>query len=284
MGRNKIIYGVLALLALGSIGGAVLWSGEKKLENVPVIEVVNAEEKNEKENYVDDAKMVEKQLRQHLKREKEFPFRNDGKKVVYLTFDDGPSTTVTPEILKILEEEKIKATFFVLGSSIDASKGSKEMLKEIVKDGHAIANHTYTHDYRKLYPGGVINPEYFIKEIKKTEKSIKKVLGDDFETRVVRFPGGYWTWEGRMEVKKLLDKEGYVSIDWNALNGDAEGKNYSRADLVENVENTVNALGEEADMLVLLMHDTYGKEDTAETLRESIKFLKDKGFEFRTIK
>ncbi|MFD2874911.1 polysaccharide deacetylase family protein [Paenibacillus rhizoplanae] len=70
-------------------------------------------------------------------------------KVVYLTFDDGPSA-VTPKVLTILQEQGIKATFFVLG---DQAASRPELINAIWEQGHAIGNHTYNHNYHDLYSG-----------------------------------------------------------------------------------------------------------------------------------
>ncbi|WP_297630103.1 polysaccharide deacetylase family protein [uncultured Clostridium sp.] len=234
--------------------------------------------------FADDAKKVEKDLKDLITGKRNFPIRTDGKKVAYLTFDDGPSNTVTPEILKILKEENIKGTFFVLGSKVNESEENKELVKKIAKNGHALANHTYSHDYRKLYPKGEIKADYFLEEVRKTNRLLKDILGESFDTRVVRFPGGYWSWNGREEARKKLDEAGICSVDWNALNGDAEGVKISASNLNKRLKESFYELGDKADNIVVLMHDTNGKETTAESLRETINFLKKKGFEFRTIK
>lgn len=294
--RNLVILGLIGLVGFFISTGVSYKDNSNKaiageISNDSVEEKDDIKKKNEirylplaEDEFADDAKMVEKNLKDLLTGKRNFPIRNDGKKVVYLTFDDGPSTTVTPKILKILKEEDIKATFFVLGSSLDKNDKSKEILKDMVKDGHAIANHTYTHDYKKLYPNGKIDINYFMQEVDKTNKSIKNVIGDSFNNRVIRFPGGYWSWNGREEAKRELDSKENFSIDWNALNGDAESSNISEVNLINKLKNTVNELGDNADNIVVLMHDTYNKETTLNSLKESIKFLKEKGFEFRTIK
>ncbi|MGL4876314.1 MAG: polysaccharide deacetylase family protein [Clostridium sp.] len=253
---------------------------EKKDEVISGVRYLPLEE----DKFADDVQVVSRNLNDLITGKKTFPIREDGKKVVYLTLDDGPSTTVTPEILKILKEEDVKATFFVLGESIDKNDVSKELIKEIAKSGHAIGNHTYTHNYKKLYPNGVIHGEYLISEFEKTNNSIGKIIGTEFKTRVVRLPGGYWSWNGRIEAKKVLEDSDFYNVDWNALNGDSEGSKKSENQLVAKLKKTVEESGEMADNLVVLMHDTYGKENTAKSLRESIKYLKSKGFEFRTMK
>ena len=205
-------------------------------------------------------------------------------KVIYLTFDDGPSTTNTPKILDILDKYNIKATFFVLGSSIDANEGAKDILKEEVKRGHAIANHTYGHDYSYLYPGRVMNVKNILSDLEKSQNAMKAVLGKDFSTRVIRFPGGYWSWEGRTAMKEALEQNQYYNVDWNALNKDAEGTKKNAEQLVQCAKESVKALGPDADSVVLLMHDTYGKEETVKALPQIIEYLQSQGFEFRSIK
>ena len=124
----------------------------------------------EEDPNADDGVMVAENTKGLLNGTKHYPVRTDGKKVAYLTFDDGPSTTNTPKILDILDKYNIKATFFVLGSSIDANEGAKDILKEEVKRGHAIANHTYGHDYSYLYPGRVMNVKNILSDLEKSQK------------------------------------------------------------------------------------------------------------------
>ena len=184
----------------------------------------------------------------------------------------------------LLDKYNIKATFFVLGSSIDANEGAKDILKEEVKRGHAIANHTYGHDYSYLYPGRVMNVKNILSDLEKSQNSMKAVLGKDFSTRVIRFPGGYWSWEGRTAMKEALEQNQYYNVDWNALNKDAEGTKKNAEQLVQCAKESVKALGPDADSVVLLMHDTYGKEETVKALPQIIEYLQSQGFEFRSIK
>ncbi|SHE79540.1 polysaccharide deacetylase family protein [Clostridium fallax] len=210
-------------------------------------------------------------------------YKVDGKKIAFLTFDDGPSTTVTPKILDILKENEIKGTFFIVGNSLDRDE-SKELLKRTIKEGHAIANHTVTHNYKKLYPGRVVNVENFMGEVEKNDQMMRDVLGENFHSRVIRFPGGHMSWKGTKEVDKVLKEKGYLYIDWNSLTGDAEGKKRTPVQLAERVKTEVNEKNGEPDRLVVLMHDTYGKETTAEALQDVINYLKSLGYEFKTLK
>ena len=238
----------------------------------------------EEDPNADDAAMVAENTKGLLNGTKHYPVRTDGKKVVYLTFDDGPSTTNTPGILDVLDRYNVKATFFILGKSIEGNEEAKNILKETAKRGHAIANHTYSHDYSYLYPNRTMNVDNIVSDIEKNNSIMKEVLGEDFSTRVIRFPGGYWSWEGRTAMKEAMEQNGYYNVDWNALNKDAEGKPKNADELLQSTKETVEALGPEADSVVLLMHDTYGKEETVKSLPQIIEYLQEKEFEFRTIK
>ena len=238
----------------------------------------------EEDPNADDAAMVAENTKGLLNGTKHYPVRTDGKKVVYLTFDDGPSTTNTPGILDVLDRYNVKATFFILGKSIEGNEEAKNILKETARRGHAIANHTYSHDYSYLYPNRTMNVDNIVSDIEKNNSIMKEVLGEDFSTRVIRFPGGYWSWEGRTAMKEAMEQNGYYNVDWNALNKDAEGKQKNADELLQSTKETVEALGPDADSIVLLMHDTYGKEETVKALPQIIEYFQEKGFEFRTIK
>ena len=302
--RKRILYTSLVLISIGipfDITTNFIGEKEKIIVNAEINDGKEEKSENKKEpekaklnnsGYLsldedpnaEDAAVVSENTNALITGKKSYPVRTDGKKVVYLTFDDGPSTTNTPQILKILDKYKIKGTFFVLGSSIDKNENAKEILKVIAKNGHAIANHSYSHDYKYLYPNGIINPDNFMGDIEKNNEAMKNVLGKDFSTRVVRFPGGYWSWDGRIEVKERMSANGYLNIDWNALNKDAEGPPKNADQLLQETKNTVEALGPNADNIVLLMHDTYGKEETVKSLPQIIEYFQSKGFEFKTIK
>ena len=117
----------------------------------------------EKDPVADDVAFVEKYLDQQMKGQK--PDGADGKKVVYLTFDDGPSETVTPRILDTLKAENVHATFFLVGKAIDESETNKNLVKREVAEGNAIGNHTYSHNYNYLYPKGNINVDNCMADI-----------------------------------------------------------------------------------------------------------------------
>lgn len=240
----------------------------------------NSTEINIKDNDVpyDTAAFVQKYLDQQMKGE--MPEGADGVKVVYLTFDDGPSETVTPKILDILKSEGVHATFFVLGKQIDSSDESKDLIRRTVSEGNAIGIHSYSHNYNYLYPNKVVNVNNFSEEVDKTNKSLKSVLGDQFSTKAIRLPGGHMTWKGTEALDKYFKKNGYSYIDWNALSKDAEGPKKTSEQLVQEAIKTAGT----KQKVILLMHDTYGKEETAKSLPDIIHYFKDNGYEFRVIK
>lgn len=228
---------------------------------------------HEAKKYSYDAKVVSEKL-------SKYDYSNNGEKVVFLTFDDGTSTTVTPKILKTLKDENVKATFFLTGQNIErGGEKAKELIKQEFNEGHAIANHSYSHNYKLLYPGRTLDLEAFKADFEKTDKMLTDILGKYFSTRVLRCPGGYMSWKGMDELDAYLDENNKASIDWNALNADAEGGKKSAQQLVDYAIKTSKG----KEMVVLLMHDTYGKEETAKALPSIIKYFKDNGYEFKTL-
>ena len=207
-------------------------------------------------------------------------YSNNESKTVYLTFDDGPSNYSTDKILDILKKNNIKATFFVLGSSIESNDKSTEILKRIAKEGHAIGSHGYSHNYSKLYPNRVVDVKAVIEDFEKNDILLKNILGKDFSTRLIRLPGGHSSWNGTEELDNILNDMGIWQVDWNALNGDAEGIDFPKEVLLENLKETVG----DKDIAIILMHDTDNKKGTVEYLQSAIDYLKSQGFEFRTLK
>lgn len=195
------------------------------------------------------------------------------KKRVFLTFDDGPSKTVTIPILDLLKKENIKATFFVLGSRVELYPN---IVKREYEEGHFIANHGYSHMYSKIYS----SVDSVLEEYNKTNNAVKKAIGvNNYNSHLFRFPGG--SIGGKYsKVKKVaiskLDENNITYIDWNALTGDAEGKT-----TVEELINEFKATIGEKNSIVILMHDAGNKIATYEALPSIIAILKEKGYEFK---
>lgn len=194
------------------------------------------------------------------------------KKIAFLTFDDGPSHNVTPLILEVLEKYDVHATFFVLGNMC---KKNGYLLNELRDRGHSIGVHSYSHELNKLLK----DKDSFLNEVKMTEDVIKENLGEDFTTRLFRFPGGSFETYKQQYLNDLHDA-GYVSVDWNALTGDSEYKNPKGEILLERFKaTTLNK-----DRLIILMHDSESKEISADILPDIIEYLKFEGYEFAVLK
>lgn len=198
-------------------------------------------------------------------------YATGNKKVAFLTFDDGPSKNITPQILEILSNYNIKATFFVLGSLV---LKNSEILREVADYGHSIGIHTYSHDYSKIYD----NIDNFLYEIMITNSALKRVLGDDFHTRLFRFPGGSFGGLKEPYIEAVI-KEGYVYLDWNVITGDGESSGIAPSKLLETLKTTAKG----KQHLIVLMHDSIDKETTVQALPGIIEYLKAQGYEFAAL-
>ena len=288
----KIFLGVLAIIIL-------LWGGIKvvtmigsNLANKASINEEQAEQEKvikpnpddvmpgmnityEADKYAVDAKDVQAMAND--------TYKGEGK-YVFLTFDDGPSNS-TEKILNILKDKDVHGTFFVLGSSIEKDSKRQEYLKEELKSGNAIANHSYSHDFKKLYPGNKLKIDSFMDEFNKTNDIMQSILGGEFDCKVLRMPGGYGTRKyykdpSLKEFDDTLQENGIINVDWNALDGDAEGKPYSTEEMLNYVKKTSKG----KNHVVILMHDAAGKEKTVEILPQIIDYYKNEGYDFKVIK
>lgn len=183
------IYKIIIIIALIviAIASIVIYISNKNLER----DKQNAERLKKEANNIENKKKEEEQNKPTEETEKDKPVINTNtkkypvkradaeskildiyskkEKVAYLTFDDGPSSNITPKVLDVLKEEGVKATFFVLGQNV---KTHPEQLKRIYEEGHYIANHSYTHKYSKIYA----SVDALLEEFNDTEAEIKKVL------------------------------------------------------------------------------------------------------------
>ena len=200
---------------------------------------------------------------------------NSDYKRVFLTFDDGPSKSVTIPILDILKQNNVRATFFVLGSNAERYP---EIVKRAYQEGHYIANHSFTHVYSNIYS----SPQAVLDEYNRTEIAIKNAIGDQtYNSRVFRFPGG--TSGGKYanikaEAVNLLNQNNVAHLDWNALTADAAG-----LDNVNDMMNYVETTMGNKNSVVILMHDIGTKKSTYELLPQLIQVLKEKGYVFENI-
>lgn len=186
---------------------------------------------------------------------------NAGKQIA-LTFDDGPHPRITPQILEILNEYGIKATFFVIGVN---SKNYSKQLKQIADGGHEIGNHTYSHKILKS-----MSKEEIEKEILDTETQVEKIT--NITPNLLRPPCGIYD-ETLIEIAQEKDLKVVLwtvdSHDWS---------HRTVANIVQNV--TKNASNGD----ILLFHDyVSGEYNTPNALRKIIPLLIKQGYEFVTV-
>lgn len=194
--------------------------------------------------------------------------------VICLTFDDGPSS-VTPEVLDVLKENNIKATFFIL----DYSEQSKSTIQRIIDEGHTLAIHGMSHDYSKIYASAEATLENFTS----LQKKIKKDF--NYDVKYVRFPGGASNTisrnycEGVMtEAVKKVQEESLEYYDWNVDVDDA-GSARTPSEIYNNFVDGILPGVEN----IVLMHDGEGHMPTAKALQEIINYVKENGYVFTAI-
>lgn len=192
-------------------------------------------------------------------------------KKVYLTFDDGPSI-LTGKVLDILDKYNVKATFFVLGSNVEAKP---ELVKRAYDSGHFIASHGFTHKYSDIYSSS----ENVLNEYNRSIEAIRSAIGvPNYNPHLFRFPGGS-TGGTYNDVKQsavsLLKENGVTYTNWNCLTGDSAGST-----TIDEMWNELNQTAEGDDNLVILMHDAGDKNVTVEFLPQLIEKYLNEGYEF----
>lgn len=194
------------------------------------------------------------------------------KKLVYLTFDDGPSIH-SNEILDILAKYNIKATFFVIGKTDDESK---KIYKRIVEEGHTLGMHSYSHIYQSIYS----SVEAFANDVSKLQTLLQDITG--VKPTIYRFPGGSSNTVSKGRISEFityLDKKSITYYDWNVANGDAVGIDLSQKELISNVLTGVD----KHTKSIVLMHDAASKQKTVQSLSKLIETLQKQDVEFRPI-
>ncbi len=181
------------------------------------------------------------------------------KKTIYLTFDDGPSSKVTNSVLDVLKENKVHATFFLIGNQIE---GKEDVVKRIYDEGNGIGLHTYTHKIRKIYS----SEDAFIKEMIKCRDEINKAIG--ISPNIIRFPCGSNKRLNKKYLKRLHD-EGFKIYDWDLDNTDGLNSRLSPDTLyrkaIKGSENRQN--------IILLLHCTDMHKNTCKALTTNNKIL-----------
>ncbi len=191
---------------------------------------------------------------------------NSGKQIIYLTFDDGPST-YTPQLLEVLKKHDVTATFFMLGVSV---RKHPEYVRAVVADGHEIGNHTYSHD---SMPG--MNKARMKREIARTQDLIIAAapnVNGDGRLDVLRPPYG----AKNNRVQKIAKKMGYRIAIWNIDPEDWRNSSY------KNISRNIRQNAKPG--AVVLAHDAGGDQsNTVKAFDKIIPQLKARGFEFWTL-
>lgn len=193
------------------------------------------------------------------------------KKTIYLTFDDGPSN-ITKDVLNILKEENIKATFFV----INTDSKYDYLIKQIYDDGHTIGLHSYSHNYSNIYK----STDAYLNDLEKIKDKVIKLT--NYKSNIIRFPGGSSNTISNVSMN-LLIKEinnlGYYYYDWNIASYDTS--NISSNRIYNKIINQLN--NHNYNTNIILMHDFQNNNKILSVLKKLIKYGKENGYNFSNI-
>lgn len=222
-----------------------------------------------------------REIRAYIQGKKEY---KGEEKLVFLTFDDGPNQKISPRILDTLKQEGVHGTFFVVGRGVHEK--NRSVLEREIKEGHSIAIHSFTHDYKILYPGRKANPSKVMEEYHRTLKALKGILGENFDSKVFRYPGGHMSWKNIEAADVELEKENVIWLDWNSLCGDGEPKRIRPTTAQGMFDFTVRTANsnKNQNVIVVLMHDAENKSLTAQALPRIIQHFKKEGYKFGILK
>lgn len=194
-------------------------------------------------------------------------------KQVYLTFDDGPSY-YTNDILDILEEYNVLATFFVVGNK---NQQMDDLYVRIVEDGHELAVHSYTHDYSQIYA----STDALLLDIQLTQEKLIRLTGS--ESKIYRFPGGSSNSYIKNYVEEyitLINELGLIYYDWNVS---VVEPSWNSSTTAQELANTVVQDILKNNQSIVLMHDDYYKPLTIQALPFIIEQLQEEDIEILPI-
>lgn len=193
------------------------------------------------------------------------------KKIVYLTFDDGPDYKNTPKVLDILKEENIKATFFVISSEF---LERENVIKRIYDDGHALGLHSNTHSKTKLYASN----ESFLNEMLLCQDKICEITG--YKPTILRFPFGCNNscYKLKQSLVDLLHENNLKIYDWTVDSGDGANHNLPPYSIAKKATTITSD-----DPIILLMHSSMINKNSIAALPSIIKYYKDNNYEFKVI-
>lgn len=196
----------------------------------------------------------------------------DDPKAVYLTFDDGPSKNTTT-VLDALKAQGAHATFFIIGKNIP---GHEAILKRMVSEGHTLAIHTYSHDYKGMYA----SVDAYLDDFNKVYTAIHDATG--VYPTLFRFPGGSINGYNAGIYEQIIaemTRRGFIYYDWSVSSEDATGKKLTSAQLTQNVVKGVAR----SKHPIVLMHDSGEKTATAGAVASMVQQLKAAGYDCRAL-
>lgn len=204
------------------------------------------------------------------------------KKIAFLTFDDGPTTALTPKDLDVLKANGVHATFYLITKQLDDK--TIPITKRALAEGNSLDVHSRSHDYNYLYPGRTCSADHVASDYDRGEQQLKQVFGPDFVNHGVRYPGGHMSWKKMAPCDQVLADRGLAWVDWNSMTGDAEPpKTHPTTPdgMVQMVASEAKAAND--NVTVVLMHDAADKSMTNQALPGVINWFKQQGYEFGVI-
>ena len=269
---KKMIFWTIALAILIPVIGCILLSVrvfQLKKQVAVLTEQLPTEEMQEEASGVYETTKVEESVRDTETKAEEpakiNPVKSSGKKV-YLTFDDGPSSN-TDQILDILKDYDVKATFFVVGKT---DERSVKAYQRIVEEGHTLAMHSYSHKYDEIYE----SKEAFARDLNSLQEYLYETTG--VWPRIYRFPGGSSNTVSKVDMQELIEyltDIGITYFDWNVASGDAVSRTLPAETIVNNCLSGIEKQKES----VILMHDASNKGTTIEALPQIIEAIQEQG-------
>lgn len=269
---KKMILWTIALAILIPVIGCILLSVrvfQLKKQVAVLTGQLPTEEMQEEASGVYETTKVEESVRDTETKAEEpakiNPVKSSGKKV-YLTFDDGPSSN-TDQILDILKDYDVKATFFVVGKT---DERSVKAYQRIVEEGHTLAMHSYSHRYDEIYE----SKEAFARDLNSLQEYLYETTG--VWPRIYRFPGGSSNTVSKVDMQELIEyltDIGITYFDWNVASGDAVSRTLPAETIVNNCLSGIEKQKES----VILMHDASNKGTTIEALPQIIEAIQEQG-------
>lgn len=182
-----------------------------------------------------------------------------GKKLIALTFDDGPNTTTTEQVLDVLRENEVPSTFFLIGQNINAQ--SAQSVKKAMSLGCEIACHSWSHSHMSR-----MTAEEIRRDIEKSTAKIREITGED----PVFFRPPY------IDISPLM----FECIDMTFISGIGCKDWMPEVSAQERIDLVLQGV---SDGSIILMHDSAGNDKTVEAIRTLIPELKQRGYEFVTL-